>query len=102
MASNVPPKATGLSNQTTNKGQPPEYATESEIPFATDCPECHTKVVTNTEHKAGPFTWVACIMLASFGFFLGCCAVPFCIKSAKDVVHICPNCNCEIGRHSRF
>lgn len=54
-------------NQPTNKGYPPEYAAESEIPFATDCPECHTKVVTNTEHKAGPFTWVACIMLASFG-----------------------------------
>ena len=34
--------------------------------------------------------------------WLGCCLIPFCLNSCKDVVHICPNCRATVGRYSRL
>jgi len=97
-----PSTSAGIKENAKPVDKPPEYASESEIPFTTRCMDCKNIVTTKIEYKPGPFTWIICIMIASFGFFLGCCAAPFCIKSAKDIVHICPDCNSEIGRNSRF
>jgi lipopolysaccharide-induced tumor necrosis factor-alpha factor len=40
-------------------------------------------------------------MLILFGLWLGCCLIPLCINSLKDVEHYCPNCNALIGRRDR-
>lgn len=102
--------ASNRSSQPTSNGvatipddtKPPEYAAETDTPFTVKCQHCGQKVVTDITYKAGSFTWIACILMASFGFFLGCCLIPFCIKSAKDTVHMCGTCDKEIGRRSKF
>jgi lipopolysaccharide-induced tumor necrosis factor-alpha factor len=30
---------------------------------------------------------------------LGCCFIPLCIPSLKDVTHSCPNCNKVLGNY---
>ena len=34
--------------------------------------------------------------------WLGCCLIPFCIDSCKDVIHTCPNCRAPIGKFNRL
>ena len=82
--------------------KPPVYALESETPFTTKCEFCQIKVTTYLEHKVGHCAWISCILIASFGGFLGCCLIPFCTKGTKDIVHECPECGNEFGRKCRF
>uniref|UniRef100_A0A0R3T9V9 LITAF domain-containing protein n=1 Tax=Rodentolepis nana TaxID=102285 RepID=A0A0R3T9V9_RODNA len=49
------------------------------------CPACRKTVISETSTKTGAWTWVICD--------LGCCLIPFCVKSCKDVQHTCPECD---------
>ena len=31
--------------------------------------------------------------------WIGCCLIPFCIPSAYDTAHVCPQCGVEIAVH---
>ncbi|XP_031514350.1 LITAF domain-containing protein isoform X3 [Papio anubis] len=44
----------------------------------------------------GALTWLLCITLFLFGCVLGCCFLPFCIRSLMDVKHSCPVCQREL------
>ncbi|TKS69059.1 Lipopolysaccharide-induced tumor necrosis factor-alpha factor -like protein [Collichthys lucidus] len=64
----------------------------TECPAQMWCPHCQTSVLTRTEFKIGMCTWLICFFLGLFMCW-PCCFIPFCVKSCKDVEHICPSCN---------
>jgi lipopolysaccharide-induced tumor necrosis factor-alpha factor len=75
-----------------------------EVPCSVICPVCHKQVTTSISYKAGPSVkWIVFyLILIGFCFhpmWLGFCLIPLCIKSCKDVVHVCPKCKTEIGKH---
>ncbi|KAK3089489.1 hypothetical protein FSP39_003997 [Pinctada imbricata] len=71
-------------------------------PVTKQCPECRNNIVTTLRYKTGLFTYAVCFVLAFTGFFLGCCLIPFCAKSTKDVIHECSMCGCELGEYKRL
>lgn len=66
------------------------------------CPACHATVSTSTVYKPGAMCILLCVVLCLFGLVLGCCLIPFCIDSVKDVIHKCPNCGAVIARYNRL
>ncbi|XP_051569782.1 lipopolysaccharide-induced tumor necrosis factor-alpha factor homolog [Myxocyprinus asiaticus] len=66
------------------------------------CPVCTQNVVTRLEYSSGALAWLSCAGLAIFGCIYGCCLIPFCVDSLKDVTHHCPNCNSVLGVHKRI
>ncbi len=54
--------------------------------------------MTIVEYEPGSGTWMTCLMLSLVGCLCGCCLIPFCVDSLKDAIHICPNCNAEVGK----
>ena len=83
--------------------QPPEVSVGNKLPEfqryrqQVICTSCRQQVVTKTEHRISSGTWCMCCVVFFVGGFI-CCFVPFLMKSCKDVVHLCPKCNAEIGR----
>ena len=68
------------------------------MPVTTNCHNCGQNITTSVIKKTGAMQWIACCVIASFGCDLGCCFIPFCIDSLKDVTHSCPNCNIVLGK----
>ncbi|XP_053210313.1 lipopolysaccharide-induced tumor necrosis factor-alpha factor homolog [Panonychus citri] len=66
------------------------------------CPKCREYVVTKTKSVTGALTWLSCIGLFMLGCDFGCCLVPCCVDSCRDVQHKCPNCGCRIGKYKRL
>ncbi|EDO33373.1 predicted protein, partial [Nematostella vectensis] len=73
-----------------------------ETPVSMNCPTCHATIVTATDYVTGTLTWLACFGLCIIGCDLGCCFIPFCVDSMKDVVHTCPNCRSQVGVFRRM
>lgn len=65
------------------------------------CYHCGEQVMTTTDRKAGPITWLLCTALCLVGCFCGCCLIPFCIPSTQDVMHKCPKCKKFVGAYER-
>ncbi|KAM6155501.1 lITAF domain-containing protein [Rhynchocyon petersi] len=65
----------------------------SSFPIQTICPYCGNHIITVTTRVPGIITWLMCTGLFLFGCVLGCCLIPFCIKSLMDVKHSCPVCH---------
>ncbi|BFZ16089.1 hypothetical protein BsWGS_19128 [Bradybaena similaris] len=74
----------------------------TEFPMTIVCPHCQATVTTMTSYETGTFTWVAAGIMCFFGLWLGCCLIPFCVDSAKDVEHRCPNCRNFVGKYCRY
>ncbi|XP_047664090.1 lipopolysaccharide-induced tumor necrosis factor-alpha factor homolog isoform X1 [Tachysurus fulvidraco] len=79
--------------------QPVSFA---DVPAQTCCPVCSQTVVTRLEHTSGTMAWLVCAGLCIIGCMYGCCLIPFCVDSMKDVTHFCPNCNRAIGSFKRL
>ncbi|CAF1286941.1 unnamed protein product [Rotaria sordida] len=92
---NAPPTGYPTQQQPLFVGTPMVYL--SEYPVQCVCPRCGAHIVTRAEKTTGLFTWLLCGGLVVFGCVLGCCLIPFCIDSAKDTVHYCPNCSYVLG-----
>ncbi|MEE6510635.1 hypothetical protein FKM82_030662 [Ascaphus truei] len=73
-----------------------------DTPTRTTCPVCHQTIVTRTVYTAGLLTWLIFGLLLLFGCWLGCCLIPFCVDSCKDVDHYCPNCNHHLSKYKRM
>ncbi|KAL5109930.1 hypothetical protein TcWFU_002318 [Taenia crassiceps] len=66
-------------------------------PTLTKCPNCEAEVVSNVTYRNGLCVWLSCAGCAAIGGILGCCLIPFYVKSFKDVDHSCPNCCYRLG-----
>lgn len=73
-----------------------------EMPVRAVCPKCQASVVTVTYYENGTLTWLLCVILCLIGCDAGCCLIPFCADSCKDVVHVCPNCHQYISTFHRL
>ncbi|XP_056609010.1 lipopolysaccharide-induced tumor necrosis factor-alpha factor homolog [Triplophysa dalaica] len=73
-----------------------------DIPVQVHCPECTQNVTSQLDFTSGTLTWLSCAGLAIFGCFYGCCLIPFCVDSLKDVTHRCPNCRRTLGVYTRI
>uniref|UniRef100_A0AAY4CPV4 LITAF domain-containing protein n=1 Tax=Denticeps clupeoides TaxID=299321 RepID=A0AAY4CPV4_9TELE len=62
------------------------------LPGPTQCPHCHELILTETAHTIGSATWLVCIISMMFGCVAGCCLIPFCTNTFKNVEHKCPKC----------
>ncbi|XP_041085286.1 LITAF domain-containing protein-like [Polyodon spathula] len=74
----------------------------SDVPGQTLCIHCQQQVLTTIEHKAGLLTWVVCGTICLFLGCLGCCLIPFCVDSCKDVEHRCPACQQVLSIYKRL
>ncbi|XP_028728705.1 LITAF domain-containing protein [Peromyscus leucopus] len=72
------------------------------MPMQTICPFCGSHIITVTTPVPGILTWLLCSGLFIFGCFLGCCFLPFCVRSLMDVRHSCPVCHQELFHHHRL
>ena len=69
-------------------------------PCNISCPTCGRNVETRIEYKSGIATWGLCVCCVVVGCWLGCCLIPFCVNSVKDVNHICPSCGNLLGKRT--
>ncbi|KAF9292640.1 cell death-inducing p53 target 1 [Mortierella alpina] len=81
------------------------------------CQHCRHLVLTDTTTENGRIwqtasapleTACSCTYVGVLALFLlgvttfGCCLLPLCLTSCKDVMHSCPNCERDIGLYSRI
>ncbi|KAK9978036.1 hypothetical protein ABG768_019810 [Culter alburnus] len=62
----------------------------------TQCQFCRQFVTTEVMTKAGSVTYLMCFISIVFCCIAGCCLIPFCVDSCKDVTHKCPKCRSNI------
>ncbi|XP_066529707.1 U11/U12 small nuclear ribonucleoprotein 25 kDa protein isoform X1 [Hoplias malabaricus] len=65
-------------------------------PSPTQCPYCQQYITTETSTVTGNTAWLVCLVCTFVGCIAGCCLLPFCTKSFKDVIHKCPKCRSHI------
>jgi lipopolysaccharide-induced tumor necrosis factor-alpha factor len=74
----------------------------SQYPALIICQHCQATVTTSMSYETGLLTWAVAGAICLFGFWLGCCLIPFCINATKDVEHSCPNCKHVVGKFLHF
>ncbi|KAM4024800.1 LITAF domain-containing protein-like isoform 1-T2 [Anomaloglossus baeobatrachus] len=74
----------------------------ADTPVSCTCPVCRQNVVTRIEYNTGLLVWLIFGILCLLGCWLGCCLIPFCLDSCKDVDHYCPNCNHHLSKYKRL
>ncbi|XP_015215672.1 uncharacterized protein [Lepisosteus oculatus] len=68
----------------------------------TQCPSCHQFITTEVFTRVGSVAWMVCFMSILFGCVAGCCLLPFCTDTFKDVVHNCPKCRAQIHTNTKL
>ncbi|XP_040296555.1 lipopolysaccharide-induced tumor necrosis factor-alpha factor homolog [Bufo bufo] len=74
----------------------------TDTPASCTCPVCRQNIVTRIEYNTGLLVWLIFGILCLLGCWLGCCLIPFCVDSCKDVDHYCPNCNHHLSKYKRL
>ncbi|CAJ0598321.1 unnamed protein product [Cylicocyclus nassatus] len=80
---------------------PPSYQTAISVTFGRNavsmvCPYCYRQVVTRTSPKCGPITHFLTPAMFLLGCWL-CFLIHLCLRSCKDIEHVCPNCGKILG-----
>ncbi|XP_063790371.1 lipopolysaccharide-induced tumor necrosis factor-alpha factor [Pseudophryne corroboree] len=71
-------------------------------PIQMCCPFCNRLTTTRLQYTSGALAWLSCGGLCLLGCGLGCCLIPFCIDSLRDVDHYCSNCHKLVGSYKRI
>ncbi|KAF9437782.1 hypothetical protein BGZ76_011168 [Entomortierella beljakovae] len=67
------------------------------------CQHCHYVVLTEATPESGSCTYLSILGLFMAGVTsCGCCLLPLCMTSCKDIMHTCPGCHEDIGLYSRL
>ncbi len=66
------------------------------------CPYCGRTGPTIIEYKAGLLAYLSCVGLTALGCLCGCCLVPFCMASTRDVQHRCSSCRQILATYERL
>ena len=66
------------------------------------CPYCGRMGPTITEYVSGLMAWLGCIGLTAIGCVGGCCLIPFCVNSTRDVQHRCSSCRQILATYERL
>ena len=74
----------------------------STSPFLCQCPHCGGVVTTRCVPQTGCATWLCCWALTWVGCFWGCCLLPFCSETFRDVRHECPECDRVVAVYRRI
>ncbi|CAF1448207.1 unnamed protein product [Didymodactylos carnosus] len=78
---------------------PPKFR---DVPVEARCPNCGYTGATRVKYVSGLLVWLAVLVLVLFGFILGCCLIPFCVKAMKDTKHLCTNCGTTLGSYKKL
>jgi len=65
------------------------------------CPHCHAEVDSSVRASPSSTAWIAGLLIALFGCWMGCCLIPCCMDECMDKEHFCPNCKAFLGRYRR-
>ena len=71
-----------------------DWPTESE---KVTCHHCGADEMTKFHSKAGILAWISCFVICLFGFWCGCCLIPFCISALNEQSHKCARCGKFLG-----
>ncbi|XP_044160461.1 lipopolysaccharide-induced tumor necrosis factor-alpha factor homolog [Bufo gargarizans] len=74
----------------------------ADTPASCTCPVCRENILTRIQHTNGLLVWVIFGTMILVGCWLGCCLIPFCMDSCKDVDHYCPKCNHHLSKYKRL
>ncbi|CAN2390958.1 Possible membrane-associated motif in LPS-induced tumor necrosis factor alpha factor (LITAF) [Pristimantis euphronides] len=74
----------------------------ADTPVSCTCPSCRQNVISRIVYNTGLLAWLIFGILCLLGCWLGCCLIPFCVDSCKDVDHFCPNCNHHLAKYKRL
>lgn len=66
------------------------------------CPYCGRTGGTIIEHKSGLLAYLSCVGLSLIGCIFGCCLIPFCMDSTRDVQHRCSSCRQVLSTYERL
>ncbi|XP_069141502.1 LITAF domain-containing protein-like [Argopecten irradians] len=99
---NIQPPPEGDQPAIENQPQTSPQTQFEEVSVPTKCSGCGIDTITVLEYEIGNLSWTLCFIVALSGFCLGCCFVPFCLKTTKDVLHKCPDCKYTIARFNKM
>ena len=63
------------------------------------CPRCNQQVTTAITTDTSLIQHLGAFVCCIFGLWFGCCLIPYCIDSMKQVTHCCPNCKNTLGMY---
>ena len=66
-------------------------------PMTLVCPRCGEQVTTTIKTSASLIQHLGAFLCCIFGCWLGCCFLPYCVDSIKQVTHSCPSCRNTLG-----
>ena len=76
------------------------------LPVETNCPHCHTHIITTIEYVPGLCSWLIFGVCVVTGFILFIpwllCFLPLTVKKCKDIQHSCPTCKNILGSYKRL
>uniref|UniRef100_A0A7S3I6E2 LITAF domain-containing protein n=1 Tax=Favella ehrenbergii TaxID=182087 RepID=A0A7S3I6E2_9SPIT len=62
------------------------------------CPMCEQRGETEVRYAASQVQWLSCMGCVCLGCWLGCCAIPFCLRQIGDHTHHCSKCDHPLGK----
>uniref|UniRef100_A0A915CZN3 LITAF domain-containing protein n=1 Tax=Ditylenchus dipsaci TaxID=166011 RepID=A0A915CZN3_9BILA len=71
-------------------------------PVTTTCYRCNQVILSKVRYSAGLLTWILFVVCLFTGCWLGCCLIPFCLKTCSDCDHYCPHCQSHLANCRRL
>lgn len=70
-----------------------------ENPVSMVCPHCREQTVSRLKYESNIINHIMAFTCCIFGLWCGCCLIPYCINSIKNVRHECNRCGTFLGLH---